>query len=234
VGWRFKFWGQDMFRTVRIVASLSLFFATLCGTVASAGVQIGDQFSGTFSIDPNAPLTVFNANTIFSYGDLPPVPPLGTITLTFSSGTFSAPVLIVSNQLRPDGTWTWDLQASTFGSAPTNASINIIFAGSTPSTSILPLNLSPYDDPQQLLNRQNLRAAIEIDGGLAVSGEITSLIKLDEQGDFSYAGEFVSISSSVPEPSTWAMLLIGFAGIGIARYRRSHRVLIMADWLTQR
>jgi hypothetical protein len=27
--------------------------------------------------------------------------------------------------------------------------------------------------------------------------------------------------SAVPEPATWAMLLIGFAGIGFASYRRS-------------
>jgi PEP-CTERM motif-containing protein len=29
--------------------------------------------------------------------------------------------------------------------------------------------------------------------------------------------------ASVPEPSTWAMMLIGFAGIGFAGYRRSRR-----------
>jgi hypothetical protein len=28
---------------------------------------------------------------------------------------------------------------------------------------------------------------------------------------------------AVPEPSTWAMLLIGFAGIGFTTYRRSSR-----------
>jgi hypothetical protein len=27
-------------------------------------------------------------------------------------------------------------------------------------------------------------------------------------------------TSSVPEPSTWAMLLLGFAGLGFARYSR--------------
>jgi hypothetical protein len=32
---------------------------------------------------------------------------------------------------------------------------------------------------------------------------------------------FGQISSSVPEPSTWAMLLIGFAGLGYAGYRRA-------------
>jgi PEP-CTERM motif len=41
-------------------------------------------------------------------------------------------------------------------------------------------------------------------------------------GDFS--GETVAIGpavSAVPEPATWAMLILGFAGLGIAGYRRS-------------
>jgi len=31
---------------------------------------------------------------------------------------------------------------------------------------------------------------------------------------------FTLIGSAVPEPSTWAMLLLGFAGLGYAAYRR--------------
>ena len=31
------------------------------------------------------------------------------------------------------------------------------------------------------------------------------------------------IASGVPEPSTWAMLLLGFAGIGFMAYRRSRQ-----------
>jgi len=34
------------------------------------------------------------------------------------------------------------------------------------------------------------------------------------------AGQIVGVSGS-PEPSTWAMLLIGFAGIGFSFYRRA-------------
>jgi hypothetical protein len=28
----------------------------------------------------------------------------------------------------------------------------------------------------------------------------------------------------VPEPSTWAMMLLGFAGLGYAGYRRRHKL----------
>jgi hypothetical protein len=38
----------------------------------------------------------------------------------------------------------------------------------------------------------------------------------------------VAVTSAVPEPSTWAMLLIGFAGIGFMAYRRKSKPASMA------
>jgi hypothetical protein len=34
--------------------------------------------------------------------------------------------------------------------------------------------------------------------------------------------------SAVPEPSTWAMMILGFAGIGFAAYRRKSKPALMA------
>jgi PEP-CTERM motif len=39
---------------------------------------------------------------------------------------------------------------------------------------------------------------------------------------------FTLIGSAVPEPSTWAMLLIGFAGFGFAGYRRAKVISALA------
>jgi PEP-CTERM motif len=36
------------------------------------------------------------------------------------------------------------------------------------------------------------------------------------------------LTSPVPEPSTWAMLLIGFAGLGFMAYRRKSKLALMA------
>jgi hypothetical protein len=36
------------------------------------------------------------------------------------------------------------------------------------------------------------------------------------------------VSSAVPEPSTWAMTLIGFAGIGFAGYWRNRKSAVVA------
>jgi hypothetical protein len=38
----------------------------------------------------------------------------------------------------------------------------------------------------------------------------------------------VTLSSAVPEPSTWAMLLLGFAGVGFMTYRRKSKPALMA------
>lgn len=39
---------------------------------------------------------------------------------------------------------------------------------------------------------------------------------------------YVSIASPVPEPSTWAMIILGFAGIGYLAYRRQEQRVLFA------
>jgi hypothetical protein len=36
------------------------------------------------------------------------------------------------------------------------------------------------------------------------------------------------ISTAVPEPATWAMMLLGFAGLGFMAYRRKNKVALSA------
>ncbi len=51
-------------------------------------------------------------------------------------------------------------------------------------------------------------------GSLTYGAAVTDGVdKLDYQ--------FAGINAAIPEPSTWAMLLVGFAGVGFAGYRRS-------------
>jgi hypothetical protein len=55
------------------------------------------------------------------------------------------------------------------------------------------------------------------DGGLTWSADYESL-----------GGVSVALGSAVPEPSTWAMMLLGFAGLGYAGYRTSRKAVSIA------
>jgi PEP-CTERM motif len=47
-------------------------------------------------------------------------------------------------------------------------------------------------------------------------------------GGFGFDLAFGSIGGAVPEPSTWAMMLIGFAGLGFAAYRGRRKAVLAA------
>jgi hypothetical protein len=40
---------------------------------------------------------------------------------------------------------------------------------------------------------------------------------------YTQALEFAPQTPAVPEPSTWAMMFMGFAGLGVAGHRRAQR-----------
>jgi hypothetical protein len=63
-------------------------------------------------------------------------------------------------------------------------------------------------------------AFLEVPQVLAVSGTATNNF-ISETGG-------ATLAPAVPEPSTWAMLLLGFAGIGFMAYRRKSKPTLMA------
>jgi hypothetical protein len=40
-------------------------------------------------------------------------------------------------------------------------------------------------------------------------------------------GSVGALASAVPEPSTWAMMVLGFAGVGFMAYRRKSKPVLM-------
>jgi hypothetical protein len=57
-----------------------------------------------------------------------------------------------------------------------------------------------------------------------VGAEVNPLIQ--ESGNVQIAS--LAVAGAVPEPSTWAMLILGFAGIGFMAYRRKSKPALMA------
>ena len=63
------------------------------------------------------------------------------------------------------------------------------------------------------------KATFDVNAGDVITIEATALPSTYFDGAFAI--------SAVPEPSTWAMLLLGFAGIGVITYRRSRRAALV-------
>ena len=73
---------------------------------------------------------------------------------------------------------------------------------------------------------------------LSDDGQLTTFSDLSTNGNttgtggngidvLAYAQAGLPIAGGVPEPSTWAMMLLGFAGIGFMAYRRKSKPLLM-------
>ena len=59
---------------------------------------------------------------------------------------------------------------------------------------------------------------------------LSNVTKLQIRGEYISGGEAEGLdnvrlmTAAVPEPSTWAMMLLGFAGVGFMTYRRRKQV----------
>ena len=88
-----------------------------------------------------------------------------------------------------------------------------------PDFGILSAGYSPAGDSQGMTNQQPfIKNSVIFDLG-AFNGSLASISNVRFQYDTSLTGPNFT---AVPEPATWAMMLIGFGGIGMAMRRRRH------------
>jgi hypothetical protein len=77
-------------------------------------------------------------------------------------------------------------------------------------------NAAPDNDPLAIFTITNFSADITDIFDVVNGVDIPATYALDPE-------TIPILNPTVPEPSTWAMLLIGFAGIGFAGWRRARR-----------
>ena len=67
-----------------------------------------------------------------------------------------------------------------------------------------------------------------ISSGVQNTGMIDPTFSSDFGGQFIFSPGVFAATSAVPEASTWAMMILGFAGIGFMAYRRKSKPALMA------
>jgi hypothetical protein len=65
-------------------------------------------------------------------------------------------------------------------------------------------------------------------GGTGSLQYITSHGNVGAFGELNASGFSLSVSSGVPESSTWAMMILGFCGLGFMAYRRKAEPSVIA------
>jgi len=137
----------------------------------------------------------------------------GTLTGIFSVDTSTDAVTAIDLVLNDAG----GISADTF----TDPSRFGYYLYSSPSF----YNLSTED-----YNAQNLYLGFNQSGGaLASTGFGSSAIQQYFGSSYAISGTITEgAASAVPEPSTWAMMILGVAGIGFMAYRRNFRAALMA------
>jgi len=68
-----------------------------------------------------------------------------------------------------------------------------------------------------------------VPSGVQISGLIDPTFTTSASGgQFVFSPGVFDVTTAVPEPSTWAMMPLGFAGVGFMAYRRKSKPALMA------
>jgi hypothetical protein len=95
--------------------------------------------------------------------------------------------------------------------------VNNFFTGAYPPTPLFPPNPITPPDITIGLNLTTGFAPIDVTGGIWTFDAPVQVGTWE-----------IRVTEAVPEPSTWAMMILGFAGVGFMAYRRQSKPALMA------
>lgn len=118
------------------------------------------------------------------------------------------------------------LGGTTYNSSPYSAEDNFLFANSfaiiAPNALLLPVINLAFLNPLTGAGANPLQVSFALPTN-QVAFECSD--NTCEIARFATAGSAIGVVEAIPEPSTWAMLILGFAGLGFLAYRRKQQGL---------
>jgi hypothetical protein len=161
------------------------------------------------------------------------VDPANALAVTGASGTFSDVALSISD-VAITGVFPTDPQnhfdpdftiPHSFGWYPAPGKVsydNLFYAGGlAPITCIGVPQGGYFDDYGVMLTLANGDLVDVYSNGGSGPGLYGAVVLVDGVADYKSAGG-LSLTAA-PEPSTWAMMMLGFAGLGFAGYRKARK-----------
>ncbi len=189
--------------------------APIATTPQSGG---GDQvqFPNWASYD----IAFWTATTTFS------TPTGGTLTITDLQADDSAVVLLNGNVVAAAGIENYGTGAGQFVFTPAGPAVPQLFSNNGDISVSTPVVVGG------LLNGANTLQIIVNNTFDGINADCTDTGSSDglcgfNPSNLNFAGSVTGVSA-VPEPSTWAMMILGFAGVGFMAYRRKSKPELMA------
>jgi hypothetical protein len=104
-------------------------------------------------------------------------------------------------------------------------------AGVSPNTTLVTANfigaVTAVNNGGVFINFDDIVHHFSFDGGGSFDFTVND-VSLTAGHNIAVSGQIISQIAAVPEPSTWAMMILGFAGVGFMAYRRSRKSSAMA------
>ncbi len=186
----------------------------------SSSFAVGDQITGSYTFDTNAPDTdpadptvgLYNSSLAYSVT-------AGSFTSTGTGVVFNIfdNLVLAPNRLR-------DQYRVVLGTAgPSVNGLNYIgFSLDLLTTSSNPMSLTGNALP----SAPPIIGDFAINNDFPISNQLRFYFFTGPDSTPAYVIGSLTTLTDVPEPSTWAMMLLGFAGIGIVAYRRNHKAAL--------
>ena len=187
---------------------------TLAGTVLIASAVAANAFIVDFE-DQTGPPLFGGPNQTLTYT-------FPGVTATFSGGT----ILTNATNAPADETSIYGSESCcnsnpitiTFSTPVTNFFLNLLNGNVVSETYTIADNAG---NSGSFLIPPNFNSGLIFDS-LAATGTVVTITSAATGGFYDFAIDNVGFDEAtpgVPEPSTWALLLLGFVGLGFARYR---------------
>jgi hypothetical protein len=199
------------------VSAVKASVITFDSAVGTISLPLGTPFiDGAYQVDLVATSGTPNHADVGTLVCGPPCATNGTPAL-YSAGTS----LKVSRS--DSGSFSLSsIDAATFFTA-LNDSLSLQIVGTTISNSLVTATITRPAGGAESFNTFALTGfdnleSFEINNLTSDASSLSSFFSVDN----------IVVASSVPEPATWAMMLLGFAGVGFMAYRRKSKQALMA------
>ena len=239
-----------MRHSVQIAAVASIFpIMALAGQAKATTLVLSSPFSADFIWNNNGTVSLSSAPLVdytavqqqselwsdFSSGSTLPAGSLMELSFSVVDGNDEHTVSFLHNFGTAGGTFSWSYDVSDAATARVQeGSINAAILQTVGVSSLLKTLVDNNSNTYSV----DFTQTGTIDSGVTSATFLPGATTLDVVDAITVSGPHGSdatgvsnsfVEKDVPEPSTWVMMLLGFAGLGFAGYRSSRKSIALAD-----